>query len=239
VSSVADCGLAHCPVPHPDEVDLRSLRTAVWDAGTLRHRGHKTNHPDPAALVPGVGATRFAPLPGVEHVYLAGKRLPALLESAFHDVVPGWARLPVAVLAQWRESQVRLEVPVRLIDLRDDELDRLGLGRNQLVATTPTHYACTRAWAQHLHNRRVGGQQTHGLVWHSRQLELQTHAMTDRPAVRELLEAHPAEVAVVWSPPADQPLLQPTGIGLGPLDQGDGERYITDLAALLDIVVQP
>ena len=64
-------------------------------------------------------------------------------------------------------------------------------------------------------------------------------AGTDRPALRELLDTHPAEVAVLWAPPAIQPLLDPTGGGLGRLDRDGGQRYVTDLVALLGIVSQP
>ena len=84
---------------------------------------------------------------------------------------------------------------MRLIDLRDPRLDRLGIPRSSLPATSAAHYPCTRRWAQALHDRRVGGQPTHGLTWHSRQAELHARAMADRPALRELLDTHPAEVA--------------------------------------------
>lgn len=69
------------------------------------------------------------------------------------------------------------------MDLRDAELDRLGLERTSLVATTAEHYPCTRRVAASLHGTSVGGVLPQGLVWHSRQAELAVAA--------------PAEVAVV------------------------------------------
>jgi hypothetical protein len=79
------------------------------------------------------------------------------------------------------------------------------------MATSAAHYRCTRTWAQALHRRRVGGYTTHGLTWHSRQTELHARAMANRPALRELLDTQPAEVSVVWSPPASETLVTAAG----------------------------
>ena len=239
MTPVAACGSPTCPVPQPEPSLLRRLRTTTLAAGAVLRRGHKTAHPDATALVPGVGDTRFAPLDGIAHTYLAATTFAALLESAFHDAAPPDPRIPVALLGHWSEAQVVLRHDVRLIDLRDGELDRLEINRSGLVATSAAHYRCTRRWAQALHGRHVGGHITHGLTWHSRQTELHARAMASRPAVRELLDTHPAEVSVLWSPPASSTLLIATGEGLARLDRGDGERYVTDLVALLGIVSQP
>lgn len=203
------------------------------------HRGH--GNPFPAdELVPGRGATRFAPQKGTSHVYVATTEIGALLESALHDASPPFPRIQTPTLQQWSESVVELLHEVRLFDLRDPELDRLGIGREQLVSTLPVHYACTRAWASRLVGRSVGGQQTHGLVWHSRQAELHTRAAEHRPAFARLLSEHPTEVAVVWSPPAPGRLLKAVpGDGLGRLHEGEGWRFIEDLVGLLGIVSDP
>lgn len=92
------------------------------------------------------------------------------------------------MLALWAEAEVSLTTQVRLIDLRDPALARLGLDRDALVATSGAHYPYTRRFAEHLHGRVIGGHVTHGVVWHSRQADLHTRAMTGRPAVRDLLE---------------------------------------------------
>jgi hypothetical protein len=119
-----------------------------------------------------VGATRFAPLQAASHIYVATTSFAALLESALHDAAPPEPQLPQAVLALWAEASVALREDVRLIDLRDTELARLGIAREALVSTSAAHYGCTRAWANHLRGRVIGGQPTHGLLWHSRQAEL-------------------------------------------------------------------
>lgn len=230
------CGSASCPVPQKPPARLRSI---VWGAGQRLHRGHKDAHPA-HEFVPGTGATRFAPQNRSSHVYVATTEIGALLESALHDASPPSPRIQIPTLKAWSESVVELRHEVRLVDLRDPELNRFGIGREQLVATLPVHYACTRAWASRLVGRRVGGQQTHGLVWHSRQAELHARATSHRPAFARLLSEHPTEVAVVWSPPAPGRLLQPVpGDGLGPLHDGDGWRFIEDLVGLLGIVSDP
>lgn len=170
-------------------------------------------------------------------MYVAETSFAALLESALHDATPPAPRVRSATLAHWVESQVELTADVRLIDLRDVELDRLGIGRHQLVATGAVHYPCTRAWARRLHGRAIGGQPTHGLVWQSRQAELHARALDHRPALRDLVSMHPVDVAVLWSPPAPAGLLAPGPDGLGPLDVGAGRAYVADLAAELGITL--
>lgn len=203
------------------------------------HRGH-TNAGPAHELVPGRGATRFAPQSRSSHVYVATTEIGALLESALHDATPPFPRVQIPTLKAWSASVVELRHDVRLFDLRDPELHRLRIGREQLVSTLPAHYACTRRWASHLVGRSVGGHPTHGLVWHSRQAELHARAMTHRPAFARLLSEHPTEVAVVWSPPAPGRLLTSVpGEGLGRLHEGGGWRFIEDLLGLLGIVSDP
>lgn len=214
----------------------RTLRTVVWAAGTRLRRGHKVEHP-PDALVPGLGDTRFAPYPDTAHAYVASTMFAALLESALHDAGPDAPRIRHAQLGLWAEAEVALREEVRLIDLRDEELARVGRTRQALVATSPTHYACTRRWAAPLVSHHIGGRAVHGLLWHSRQAELRARAIAHRPALHEVIDQHPTEVAVLWSPPGPDPLLRDTGDGRGPLSAGDGAAYLADMAAFLEIPV--
>lgn len=227
------CGRPDCPVPDHPPVHVR---TFVIEAGTVLHRGHMTHHPDPADLVPGLGDTRFAPLPGTHHVYVATTAIGALLESALHDAAPPAPRIREGQLARWSEGEVTL-TDVRLIDLRDAELARLGITRDAVVATSAEHYLCTRRWALPLRGRVVGGQQTHGLLWTSRQAELHADAVADRPAFHDLLDEHPTHVAVLWTDPGAATPLRATGHGLGPLAAGPGHDYVEDLADMLHVTI--
>lgn len=171
-------------------------------------------------------------------MYLARTLFAALLESALHEAAPPEPRIYQAQLERWTASGLGLADPLRLIDLRDPELDRLGLTRGQLVSTTPSHYRCTRTWAEALHGRAIGGHITHGLIWHSRQRELHALALDRQPALQDLVAEAPAEVIVVWSPPAPRGGLSaaPTD-SLGRLADGRGYDYVVDLANLLGIPV--
>lgn len=173
----------------------------------------------------------------VAHVYVAETTFAALLESVLHDAAPPAPRIRRATLGRWLESEVELTADVRLIDLRDRELGRLGIDRHQLVATDAEHYGCTRTWARQLHGRAVGGHPTHGLVWQLWQTELHARALDARPALRDLVALHPAEVAVLWSPPVPSGVLVARDGGLGPLDAGAGYEYVSNLTAELDIVL--
>lgn len=227
-----------CPVPDPDPAVVRRVRTHVWDAGVELFRGHRRVYPA-ERLVPGVGDSRFAPLAEVAHAYVSRHATPALLESAFHDSTPPHPRIYPPRLAAWSLSRVRLTWPVRLIDLRDPQLQRLGVDRSQLVTSLPAHYPCSRDWAAALHGRHVGGQPTHGLLWHSRQAEL--HAAADHnPLTADLLgPGETTEVAVVYAPPASPRLLEDAGRGPGPLAEGEGERFAVAVANLIGAAIYP
>lgn len=234
---VVACGSDSCPVPQPTGQLMARLRSVVLDAGVTLRRGHKTTHPDPSVLVAGIGNTRFAPLDGIAHAYLATNTFADLLESALHEAAPPDPRIYGAQLRSWQESAVSLTAGLRLVDLRDPELERLGIARPELVATDPSHYPCTRVWASALHGRRIGGQLTHGAIWNSRQRELHAAAMVDRPALQDLIAEAPAEVIVLWSPPAATRIIEQAEGGLGNLANGSGWDYLADSAALLGITV--
>jgi hypothetical protein len=227
-----------CPVPVPTPAVLRRVRTQSLEAGVELFRGHKRVHP-PDALVPGLGDSRFAPLHGVSHAYVSNRATPALLESAFHDATSPQPRIYPHRLAAWSLGRVRLLADVRLVDLRDPELARLGLDRGQLVTALPAHYPCTRQWAAALHDRHAGGHPTHGLLWHSRQAELHA-AANHNPLTADLLgSGETTEVAVLYAPPSPSRLLEDTGQGPGSLAHGGGERFAMAVGNLIGAAIYP
>jgi hypothetical protein len=186
VTAAGCADAANCPVPDPATVDLRRLRTVEIPAYQPFYTAYRSQH-WPAVFNPGVGDTRFAPLQGadgsaVATLYGAATRTVSLLENVFHEVHAGGGRLiSTAVdLAGRGLVELRRPAPLRLIDLSDVALERLGLGipgyltvRSRLVATGPEHYPCTREWGRRLHARgKVGGHLPVGLGWRSRISEL-------------------------------------------------------------------
>ena len=234
-----DCLLpGSCPVPDPDDVDLRRLRSQVWPAGTQLRRGHRRAHRAEAA-VPAVAQlpdlsrrSRFAPVLGAGHSYVARREAAALLESLLHDVTPTSRQVPWHLAAGWVLSHVELVRDVRLIDLRDDALPALGLARDQLVASSAAHHPCTGVWAHRLHARHVGGHATDGLVWNSRQAEVHATA-AGNPVLEDLLTGEQTEVAVLWGTPDRQWPLRAVPGASWELGHGRGGRLLLGVANLL------
>jgi hypothetical protein len=131
---------------------------------------------------PGLGSTRFAPFPDekgrfmVPSMYVAESLAAALLETAFHNVdhrMPAHDRVVFSSDLLGRlQARVRPPRPLRLLDLRDDALDKLGVQRQGVVTSSAAHYPCTRRVAQLAHRVTNFGGPFDGIVWHSRQAEL-------------------------------------------------------------------
>lgn len=125
---------------------------------------------------PGFGNTRFAPFDDlragrrIPTMYLADTLAAALLETSFHDVHLLQPRV-VSELALHGSLHAQLlpPQPLTVVDLRDDQLDALGLSRENLASSSYEHYPCTRRVAQAIH---ASENQSEGIVWNSRQAEL-------------------------------------------------------------------
>lgn len=224
------CGDPSCPVAEPDPAKLRRVRTVTVAAGSRWWRG--TRHQPGRLAPPGSGDTRFAPLPGTAHGYFGRTRTVALLESALHEASGPDPAIYVAALAGWVVAEVALTAELRLVDLRDSELGRLGVARFALVDTTPRHYGCTRGWASVLQARRPAGHPVAGILWHSRQADL--HARSQRGGLlADVLTHTPAEVAVAWHPHGPASPFRPTGAREVLIEDGQPTRLLRELSALI------
>jgi hypothetical protein len=126
---------------------------------------------------------------------------------------------------------------VRLVDLRDQQLARIGVARNELVDTDPRHYPCTRRWAEAVRSHPIDGRVPDGAVGHSRQADL--HARTHREGVLGALLRHRAvEVAVLWRPPEAANPLAAAGGSFPLLHQGEPAQLVRELAALLGVPIE-
>jgi hypothetical protein len=129
----------------------------------------------------------------------------ALLETVFHEVHSGGRRVVSRAidLAGWGLIELAPLEPLRLIDLSDDALVRLGLtepdgsaARQRLVSTSAGHYPCTREWSARLHARgRVGRSLPVGIGWRSRVAEL---AAADAVLLDDLLAGQSATAFVLF-----------------------------------------
>lgn len=172
-----------CPDPSGCPVAVDEL-TDIAAAGRLPQIDVPTDHDwyrvydardGYASPNPGFGDTRFAPFDDAEGVrvptlYVADSLAAALLESSLHDVAVQTPRL-VAETALLGKHHARLVQPssLRLADMRDPALKSLGIPRDAISSSSEEHYPCTRRIALAVHS---GPQQVRGILWHSRQAEL-------------------------------------------------------------------
>ncbi len=179
-----------CPVITPDHAIVRSLPRALIAERTRWYRAYDGTwgYDEPN---PGFGDSRFAPFDDaatsarVPTVYLADTITGALLETVFHEA--DHHNTPIVAEEMLRSTllaHLETPAPLTLADFRDDVLTRFDLSRESLSASTPEHYPCTRRIARAVHDHGLDG-----LIWHSRQAELQ-HA-AGHPV-------SPAEVIVVF-----------------------------------------
>lgn len=227
-----DCPLkASCPVPDVEGIDLRRLRLAHLTPGEAWFHVHDQAYPPPAFNTCGRGDTRFAPLAEVGHQYLARRQTVALLETVFHDVHELADRIiyTATELDGRQLSQVTVAERLPLIDLRDSQLERLGIERG-LATSSRAHYPCTRQWAARLIGRRVGGVQPAGWVWNSRVAGL---ARSDAPLLDDLLEPPASEIVVLYDPYTPPGALTATVPLFDELTSGHGWLLLAEVAELL------
>ena len=226
----APCGQADCPIVGPSDIDRRSLLTQTLDTGTEWFRVARTAHGTQPFAPPGSGYGRFSPLGARGHSYIAAQRSASLLESALHEASGPNPRIYAATLQAYTLHRLRLRHQVRLVDLRDGALARLGLVREQLTGTGGLHYPCTRVVAE----RIVGSKSSVGFVWTSRQGALHGDRNPDGLAA-EVLRHDSLDVAVLYSPDSAKAL---EVIESEPLVSGTGpSRFVLELANLLRIAV--
>lgn len=124
------------------------------------------------------GITRFAPLslPSgdcLPTLYAADDYESALFETVFHDVAfdarPAYVALPR--LTSRAYSRIVIERDLVLANLREADLNHMGLTRGLLVDTLADQYPRTGRWAEGFHRKdpRVAG-----LAWTSRRCDPQS-----------------------------------------------------------------
>lgn len=232
-----------CPVPDPDDVDLRRLRIARIDEGRVFHTAYHRAHWPELFNASDDRNARFSPLHTrdgiVPTLYGAMTQTVALLETAFHDLHSNDERLVSETLHLAPLGLVALTTPdaLPLVDCTDAGLDRLTLSRSQLIGVSSEHYACTREWAAVLHERPIGDVQPAGVLWQSRVAEL---AQGDSPLLEDLLPMG-SEVFVLFGDrvPTDPSVWAPGDPHYDDLTTGDGRLLAELIAEQLGAVIIP
>ncbi len=184
---------------------------------------------------PGYGDARFSPIDDpatggrLPSMYLAATTAAALLETVFRDVHHHSGRTVYERdLREQLLAHLRVPAVAALGDLRDPELNRIGLQRSEIVSSPAEHYPCTRRLAIAALRQRRGQRTLQGLIWHSRQAEL--------------AGAAPAEVIVLFGQPrysSRRGSWRLFGPGARNLYEGAGRLLVDEIAESLDAVIEP
>ena len=151
------------------------------------------------------------------------------METVFHEVHHSSSRIIYQRDLRGKLlAHLTLPTAARAGDLRDPELVRLRLSRDQVVSSPAEHYPCTRRLAV---AARAQDGSLQGLTWHSRHAEL-----AGQPAA-------PGGTAVLVlfgdSFPSGRGSWPLTGPGIRNLDEGPGRLLIDQVAEDLDARVEP
>jgi hypothetical protein len=181
---------------------------------------------------PDLGDARFSPIDDprtgkrLPSIYLAATPTAALLETVFHDVHQSSDRIIYDHHLRGKLlAHVQVPAIATLADLRDEQLQRLKLPREAVVASPAEHYPCTRRLAV----PEVGrNERLHGFIWHSRQSELTHH--------------EPTEVIVLYGEPrysSRRGSWKLFGPGSSSLYDGPARLLAEEIAEHLEAVIEP
>lgn len=156
--------------PPPERPDVTLL---TWPRGTPIHRIHLADY-GADQFNPGLrGNARFSPIrtrtdAPIPTLYGGTSFDGAAMETVFHDVpfAPGLKTLDRRRLRGQVHSVLVPQQDLRLVDLGNVALRRLGVSRVQLIETEKSGYPATRRWAEAIHAAHPDVQ---GLCWVSRQ----------------------------------------------------------------------
>ena len=225
-----------CPVGDPQTLKLTGLRLHTINANTQLFNVASSDYIAGVFNSSGRGAGRFSPITkpvGVTgHVYLGSTRIAALLETAFHEIGPGRTNAidEANDLAGWHLRTFSFRRPLRLIDLRDNALARMGINRTALISSSPAHYRCTREWA---HRLRSWGRNHDGAVWDSRIAEI---AATRSPFLDALKETTFDEAMIIWD---DHLTAEDLNVDVSADDLASPHQraLVDEIANLLDVAI--
>ena len=217
---------AGCPVADSGRLVAAPRHTLRADTVWARCYDSTWGYDEPN---PGFGDTRFAPFRDaagtfVPTMYLAENAAGALLETVFHDTLPGGV-IYDAVLRGRLLTYLSPPADLLMVDLRDPALDHLGVPRSAVASSPAEHYSCTRRIAEAIYAADAA---VHGIVWHSRQTEF--HRSAGRPVPD-------SEVALVFTDRLSdrrgswtRRALQTVSLG-----SGEGRTLVDEVAEALDV----
>ena len=155
------------PLTEPEVTHLRQ--------GTVLHRVHETSL-RAAQFNPGYGKpTRFAPFNDdagatVPSLYASNALRAAIHETIFHDILETakFKTVPKNSVHIQTHSELSASRDLRMVELRNVQLNRWGISRRDLISSSPVWFDQTVLWANAIHREFP---QVDGLVWTSNQYD--------------------------------------------------------------------
>lgn len=192
--------------------------------GQVLHRVHQEQyHVD--QFNPGVrGNARFSPIlddqgQPIPTLYGGTTMECALMETVFHDVphTAGFKTFDKSKLSGQVYSTVEVVQPVKVVDLANVPLRKLGVTRKQLIDTEKDQYPATRKWAEALHRQYPDAQ---GLSWVSRQDDS-------------------ARAVMLFGDRIPGSALKPQGVSRSLVDDGNTYDAVLNLADRIGVAIIP
>lgn len=144
-----------------------------WGGNRLVHRVHPAAYDADVFNPSDAGDARFSPIRRADGsiiptLYAGENQDCALMETVFHDVpyAPGFKPMLKLKFENKLHSEIIIEPPLKLIDLKSIALRKLGIERKYLIDSLKAHYPESRQWALLLYDQNPDAQ---GLLWTSRQ----------------------------------------------------------------------
>lgn len=147
----------------------------ILPKGETLHRVHPTGR-QASSFNPCQGRpTRFAPIKSdsgncVPSLYAGSTLRAAIHETIFHDI-PANAEMktvPLQEVVQRSHSELKTTRSLKLVELRNVNLNAWKITRRELISSNPTQYQSTAKWAEVIHHQFPD---TDGLVWTSNQCD--------------------------------------------------------------------
>ncbi len=178
-----------CPLP-PTNFSVAPTITTL-KKGTCLFRVHHQKYAGTAFNPGGGQPSRFSPIvnsdgDNIPTLYAGNSQKSALAESIFRNIVSTSSAITRFSLRKQLLSTLQNTRNLRLVDLTQNGLRRLGLKRNQLLESEYDSYEQTARWAEAIHN---SDEAVDGMIWISTQYDTEKSILLfgDRVLSKDLL----------------------------------------------------
>lgn len=161
-------------IPSPSR-KLAEPTIKIVPKGSILHRVHDHNFAGNSFNPTSDVFSRFSPIfdekgKVVPVLYTADTLNAAIYESIFHDITARSSVKKVALENVYKKNHTVLKTTqeFRLAELRQPDLIKWNISRNELIASFPEFYPYTCKWSQAIHDQFTDEM---GLVWTSNQCD--------------------------------------------------------------------